>query len=150
MFKKLGFIFAAAIFLASGCKNFKEVQCTGVKGFKVNKINTEGIDADILLNIKNPNTTGFSIYRSEFEVMFNGIYLGKAKLARRVHISRNAEETYAFNLVGDFKNANLIDVMKLVNGIASRGMIEVKGDLKAGKLFIRKKFPVSVKQRLDF
>ena len=149
MFKKLGFIFVVAIFLLSGCKDFKEVQCTGVKGFKVNKINTEGIDADSLLSIKNPNTTGFSIYRSEFEVMFNGIHLGKAKLARRVHISRNAEETYAFNLVSDFKNANVIDIMKLVNGITSRGMIEVKGDLKAGKLFIRKKFPVNVKQKLD-
>lgn len=149
MIRICGFVLVFAIFLLSGCKSFKEVECTGVKGFKVNKINTQGIDADILLGIKNPNATGFSIYRSEFDVIFNGINLGKAKLSRRVHINANAEKTYAFNLKSDFKNINMMEVMKLVNGIAGRGMIEVKGDLKAGKLFIRKKFPVNIKERLE-
>lgn len=131
------------------CKNFKEVQCTGVTGFKVNKVSPQGIDADIFLQIKNPNATGFSIYRSEFDVSYNGMHLGKAKLSKRVHIRANAEESYAFNLKSDFKNANLMDVMKLINGMSGRGMVEVTGDLKAGKFLIRKKFPVAVKERLS-
>ncbi len=136
------------VFLFISCGPLQEVQCTGVKGFKINKINAQGIDGDIMLGIKNPNRSGFSIYKSEFDVTYSGIYLGKARLTHRVHINGNAEETYAFNLKSDFKNMNLADVMKLVNGSGGRGMVEVKGDLKAGKfIFIRKKFPVNIKER---
>lgn len=149
MFKRHSIILAALVFLFYSCKDFKEVQCTGVKGFKVNRVDTKGIDADIMLGIKNPNAMGFSIYRSEFDVIFNGINLGKAHLSKRVRIKANEEKTYAFNLVSDFKNINLMEIMKLVNGMSGRGMIEVKGDLKAGKLFIKKKFPVNVKEKLD-
>jgi LEA14-like dessication related protein len=144
-FSLLSALFICMIFAA--CRDFKEIQVTGVKGFKVNKIDTKGISADLLLNVKNPNNMGFSIYRSTFDVMYNGINLGKARSSKRVHISANSEETYAFTLKSDFKDINLMDIMKLVNGGGSGGMVQVKGDLKAGKLFIRKKFPVDVKER---
>lgn len=135
------------LFFIASCKDFKEVQCTGVKGFSINKINTEGLDANIMLGIKNPNGFGFSIYRSEFDVSYSGVYLGKAKMSKRVHIKANAEETYSFNLKSDFKNVNVMEIMKLMSG--GRDMIEVKGDLKAGKLFIKKKFPVNIKERIS-
>ena len=129
------------------CKEFKEAQCTGVKGFKINKINTEGLSAEVMLGIKNPNSVGFSIYPSEFDVVLMGINLGKAKLKKRVHIDANTEKTYTFTLKSDFKNMNLMDIMKLTGG-GSKGAIEVKGNLKAGKFYLKKKFPVDVKERV--
>ncbi|MES2678391.1 MAG: LEA type 2 family protein [Bacteroidota bacterium] len=136
------------IFCMTACRDLKEVQCTGVKGFKVNQVNMEGIDADIMLGIKNPNNMGFSIYKSTFDVTYAGVYLGKAKMSKRVHINANTEAIYSFNLKSDFKGANLPDIMKLVSGAIGRGMVEVKGDLKAGKFLLRKKFPVNVKERV--
>lgn len=147
--KKLIFVnLLCLLFCFFGCKELKELQYTGVKGFKVKKISTAGIDADILLGIKNPNAYGFSIYKSEFDVSYSGIYLGKAKLTKRVHISGNAEETYSFNLKSDFKNVNLTDVMTLLAGSTKKGMIEIKGNLKAGKFYLKKRFPVDVKERV--
>lgn len=134
--------------LLTGCMNMKEVQCTGVKSFKVNKIGMEGIDADLFLGIKNPNSFGFSIYKSEFDVTYSGIYLGKAKLAKRVRIRGNAEETYGFHLTQDFKNVNLMDVMNLLKSATFKNTIEVKGDLKAGKFYVKKTIPVNVKEKL--
>ncbi len=134
--------------ISSACKNLKEVQCTGVKGFTVNKVNLQGIDADILLAVNNPNTVGFSIYRSSFDITYGGVYLGKAKLSKRVHIARKTEEVYRFNLKSDFKGVNLMDIMKLVNGALSRGVVEVKGDLNVGKFLFRKKFPVNIKEKV--
>ncbi len=136
--------------LFTNCRDFKEVQCTGVKGFNVNAVNMQGIDADIMLGVKNPNHIGFSIYKSEFDVVYGGVHLGKAKLTKRVHINANTEETYAFNLKSDFKGANLPDIMKIVSGALGKGMLEVTGDLKAGKFLIRKRFPVNVKERVGF
>ena len=148
---RLSFFLAllCSLLFFSNCRDFKEVQCTGVKGFKINKINTEGIDGDILLGIKNPNAFGFSIYKSEFDITYSGVYLGKAKLTKSVHINGNAEAVYSFNLVNDFKNTNLMDVMKLLSGATSKSTIEVKGDLNVGKIFIKKKIPVNLKEKIN-
>lgn len=140
--------FCFLLLMMVGCRDLKEVQCTGVKGFKVNQLDTKGVDADILLGIKNPNNFGFSIYRSEFDVNYSGIYLGKAKLRRRVHIKGNAEEVYSFNLTNDFKNVELSDIMKLLGGAVFKNTIEVKGDLKVGKIFVKRKIPVEVKEKV--
>jgi LEA14-like dessication related protein len=146
-FSVISFILAVLLVFTS-CRDIKEVQCTGVKGFKVNKLDTKGVDADILLGIKNPNSFGFSIYRSAFDVSYSGIYLGKAKLAKRVHIKGNAEEVYSFNLTNDFKNVELGDVMKLLNGAIFKNTIEIRGDLRVGRVFISKKFPVEIKEKV--
>ena len=141
-------ILLTAILFFSSCRDYKELELTGVKGFKINTINTKGIDGDILIGIRNPNRFGFSIYKSIFDVKYSGIYLGKARLSKRVHIKANQEETYAFNLTGDFTNVNLMDVMKLLNGASFKNTVEVKGDLKAGKFFIKKRIPVDLKESL--
>lgn len=133
----------------SSCKNLKELECTGVKGFKVNNISTEGIDGDIQLSIKNPNKVGFSIYKSTFDIRYSGVYLGKAKLRKKVHIKANREEIYSFNIKNDFKDVNLMDIMKVLGGASFKNQIEVKGDLKVGKIYIKRKIPVDLKEKLS-
>ncbi len=136
------------LLLLVSCKPFKETECTGVKGFIINKVDISGIDADIQLGIKNPNTIGFSVYRSSFDVIYNGVNLGTAHSKKRVHIAANTEKTYTFNLKSDFKNANMMDIMKLVNGGGKGGTVQIKGNMKAGKFYLKKKFPVDVKERV--
>ncbi|MDX2173820.1 MAG: LEA type 2 family protein [Bacteroidota bacterium] len=135
------------LFLGS-CKPFKEAECTGVKGFKINKVDLGGIDADIQLGIKNPNSIGFSVYRSSFDVIYNGVNLGTAHSKKRVHIDANSEKAYTFKLKSDFKNANMMDIMKLANGGGKGGNVQIKGNMKAGKFYLKKKFPVDVKERV--
>ena len=50
----------------SSCKEFEEIKVIDVDSFHVNKLTPEGIEAEINLKIKNPNTYGFLIYPSEF------------------------------------------------------------------------------------
>lgn len=136
------------IFFVVGCKNYQQVVCTGVKGFKINKINQQGLDANVILGIKNPNQTSFSIYKSEFEIKYGGLNLGKAVLAKKVRINANTEDEYSFNLKSNFKDINLMEVMGLLlNG--GKGMMEVKGDIVAGKFYFKKRFPVNVTERMN-
>jgi LEA14-like dessication related protein len=140
-------IFVIFIIFFVGCKDYQQVVCTGVKGFNINKINQQGLDANVILGIKNPNQTSFSIYKSEFEIKYGGLNLGKAVLAKKVHINANTEEAYSFNLKSNLKDVNLIEVMGLLlNG--GKGMMEVKGDIVAGKFFFKKRFPVNVSERI--
>ncbi|MBN8692548.1 MAG: LEA type 2 family protein [Bacteroidetes bacterium] len=144
-FKSIFQIFILLIAVTfSSCKEFKEVEVVGVKDFKLKKIGLEGIEALIELNIKNPNNMGFSIYPSEFDIIFSGMNLGKAKLKKRVHIDANCEKAYTFELNSSFKEFNFMDITKMLSG-SKLGTMQVKGDLKAGKMWVKKKFPIDYK-----
>src|ERR1041384_2268608 len=86
---------------------------TGIKGFKVQKVDTQGIEGDVMLGLQNPNKFAFTVYKSDFDVMFTGIYLGKAELTKKVKIKAGEEGTYAFHLKSDFKNINLAEILRL-------------------------------------
>jgi LEA14-like dessication related protein len=135
-------------FFISSCRDLKEATVTGVDRFFINKINTEGIDADLNLKIKNTNSFGFSIYPSEFDIIYSGMHLGKAKLNKRVHIDGNTERVYSFNLKSNLGDLNLFEVMQLLNA-ENRGKIDIKGDLKAGKFFLKKKFGVNYSDKVE-
>lgn len=135
------FIIFVSIFFIS-CKEFKEITVTNVDSFYMNKITTEKIEAEVNVKINNPNNSGFSIYPSEFEVIFSGIRLGKAKLDKRVHIDGKAEKVYTFKLNSKIADMNPLDALRLLN-LDNLGKIEVKGELKAGKFYLKKKFPVN-------
>ena len=148
MNKLVVLIFSLSTLFFISCATIKDVECTGIKGFKVNKINTEGINSEVLVTIKNPNNFGFSIFPSEFDVTYAGIKIGKAKLDKKVPIAKNSEETYPFELAGDFTGITLGDIMKLLESFTRKGMLEIKGDLNVGKGFAKKSFPVSEKRTI--
>ncbi len=135
------FIIISSIFLIS-CREMKEIKVTSVEGFYVNKLTVENIDAEIKVKIDNPNKMGFSVYPSEFDVIFSGIRLGKAKLSKRVHLNAGSERMYSFKLNSKLSELNPLDILRLIN-LDNLGKIEVNGDLKVGKFYFKKKFPVN-------
>lgn len=136
-----------ALLLAS-CRDLKDITLTNVDSFHIQKMSLKEIEGELQLTIKNPNTVGFSIYKSEFDIMYGDVKLGKAKLHKRVHIGANTEKSYVFKLKTSPESLNLGDVMKLI-GNASSGTIRLKGELRAGKLFIKKRFPVDYVDRIN-
>ena len=142
------FVLAILSFTITSCKDLKETAVTGVDQFFINKINTEGIDANLSLKIKNTNNFGFSIYPSEFDIIYNGMHLGKAKLNKRVHIDGNTERVYSFNLKSNLGDLNIFDVLQLFNA-ENMGKIEIKGDLNAGKFFMKKKFDINYSEKVN-
>lgn len=131
------------------CKSIKEPEYTGIKGFKVNKIDLKGIDANIELGVKNPNSFGFSVYKSSFNVSLGGKTIGKAKSIKRVFIKPNEEKSYTFHLKGSFEGMQLAEVMQIVSG-GLKGNINLTGKIKVGKFLIRKGFPVNLNERFKF
>ncbi len=115
---------------------------TDVDSFYLNKITTENIEAEIKLKINNPNSMRFSIYRSEFDVVFSGMPLGKAKLNKRVRLDAKSEKIYTFKLNSKISDLNPLDALRLLN-VDKLGNIEVKGNLKIGKFYLKKKLPVN-------
>jgi LEA14-like dessication related protein len=142
------FIVFSCFLLFFGCKDFQEVKVLGVQGFKVEKLSMAGIEAEVMISIKNPNNIGFTIYPSEFDIIIGGVNLGKARLYKRVKIEGSTEKAYPFKLKSDFKGLNLMELAGIVGGKLA-GNIEVKGNLYAGKFLIKKKYPVDVKEKFN-
>jgi LEA14-like dessication related protein len=130
------------------CKEFQEISVSSVDDFKISNISSEKIEAEINVKIKNPNSIGFSIYPSEFNLVFSGINLGKAKLNKRVHINANTEKSYSFKLNTKIKDLNPLDLMQLLNS-KKLGKIEVNGNLKAGKFYLKKKYPINYVDKVN-
>lgn len=149
MFKKtLCYTILLSTLILASCRDLKDITLTNVDSFSLQKMSFQEIEGELQLTIKNPNTVGFSIYKSEFDIIYGDVKLGKAKLHKRVHIGANSEKSYVFKLKSSPENLNLSDVMKLI-GNASSGTIRIKGELKAGKLFIKKRFPVDYVDRIN-
>ncbi|MBC7865191.1 MAG: LEA type 2 family protein [Bacteroidia bacterium] len=146
MKKIIYFISVLAVF--SSCKmNFEAPKVSRTDDFKITKMTPQGIEAEITVNIKNPNDQSFKIYRSYFDLTYQGIALGRAYMHKKVKVPANSDQKHTFVLKGSLKGVSMEDMTKLMNGKA--GTLEIDGKLKAGKWFYKKKFDVKHKQKIS-
>lgn len=148
---KQHYLLLAALFILvfSSCGKFQEVTFSGLEGMKLIKLSEKGVEAEITARIKNPNKTAFTIYKSDMDVTVNGMNVGKAHLDNNVKIKKNSEESYIFNIKTDFSNLSITDIPKVIGMAMSRSVtIGIKGKLKAGKLFMKREFPVDMTQNV--
>jgi len=139
---KLHYLLFPLLFALTSCYTFKEVTVTRVNSFSLKKATINEIEGEVELTIKNPNSFGFSIYPSEFDITYGDVKLGKAKLNQRIHIGAHDERPRTFKVKSNPENLNMFDILKLINA-GSSGTIKLTGDLKVGKLFIKRSYPVN-------
>ncbi|MDQ3047123.1 MAG: LEA type 2 family protein [Bacteroidota bacterium] len=143
-------IFFLIGFLSLGllsCGDFQEVSFSGVENVRIVKLSQQGAEAEITARIKNPNSSAFTIYKSDLDVTLNGINCGPAQLTKNVRVKARSEEAYTFRIKSDFSKLNMAELPKLM-GIAMSKSVKVglKGNLKVGKFLIKKSYPVNMTQ----
>ncbi len=143
-------IFLSAIFISffASCK-FEEVTVSKVEDFKIISLGAEGIEAEISLRIKNPNKYGFSVYSSDLNVQLNGTDIGKAVILNKVKIKKKSEDIHKVIVKSTFSQALTGGLSVLTSTLGRKSAtIAVKGEIKAGKVFYKKTFPVDVKEKV--
>lgn len=144
--KKYAFIvitFCCIVF--TSCNNYQEVTFSGIENVNVTSFSQKGVEAIVTARIKNPNKVGFTIYRSEMDVKINGIDAGKAHLTDNVKIKARSENAYTFKIKSDFSNLSMADMPKMIAIAMSKHVkVGLKGDLKVGKLFVKRSVPVDI------
>ena len=106
----------------------------------------KGIEGEIMVTIKNPNNMGFKVFRSKADIMYGEMKLGKAKMVKKVRIPPNSSAEYTFVLKGDLKDVSMAELPSLLMG--KNKQMEIKGYIKAGKWYYKKRFPINEKQKL--
>ncbi len=144
---KLFLFFIACLGILTSCSDFQEVSFTGIENVELVKLSQAGAEAKITAKIKNPNSTSFTVYKSDLDVSLNGLKAGVAHLTDNVKIKSNSEEVYTFNVKSDFSSLSLSDLPQLI-GIATSKNVKVglKGNLLVGKFFYKRSIPVELNE----
>ena len=139
-------VLCMAIVMCSCVGEFKEISLNNINGFKLTKVDTKSIEGEINVSINNPNNKSFKIYKSKTSFIVAGAKLGEARIMKKVKIAANSSVDNTFVLHGDFKALNLGTIANITMG---KPLVEIKGYIKAGKWFYKKKFPIDQKQKLS-
>ncbi|HVA98975.1 MAG TPA: LEA type 2 family protein [Bacteroidia bacterium] len=138
-------IFLLSLFFLSSCANFQPITFTGVDSVNILEMNKDGISTEISVRIKNPNATAFTVYNADVDVQLNGTFLGTAHLTEKVKIPANAEETEIVKVKTNFSKISLKDIFSFLPVFGgSNAIITLKGTIKAGKIFYKKTFPITI------
>jgi LEA14-like dessication related protein len=130
--------------------SFQPITFNNVENAKLGAVSQTGVEADITVRIKNPNHVSVTVYKSEMELSLNGVNVGKAYISQNVRIKGNSEEPYTFKIKADFSKLSLAELPKLISiALSKNAKIGLKGNLKGGKLFMKKSFPVCVTQSVS-
>ena len=139
-------IFCPVVFLTSCVGEFKQISINSINNFKVTKMDLKSVEGEINVSINNPNSKSFKVYKSKATVFVGGTKLGMARIVKKVKIPANSSVDNTFILRGDFKELNLGTIANITMG---KPAVEIKGYLKAGKWFYKKKFPIDQKQKIS-
>lgn len=134
-----------SILVLTSCGDFQDVTFIGIGNVKVNKLSQQGLDIDVTAKIKNPNKVAFTIYKSDLDATFSNMNIGKASLTKNVKIKANCEQDYTFNVKSNFSKLNVGELPNLLSIAMSKSIkVGLKGNLKVGKMFVKKEYPVDM------
>lgn len=143
--KKVVLFIMLITFTLVSCGDFQDVTFSGIENVKVNKMSQQGLDVDITAKIKNPNKIAFTIYKSDLDATFSGMNVGKARITNNVKIKANCEQAYTFNVQSDFSKLSIAELPNLLSILTSKSIkVGLKGNLKVGKLLMKKNYPVDL------
>jgi LEA14-like dessication related protein len=132
------------------CKSYEEVSIGKAEGMRLTNYSQKGIEAQVGIRIKNPNRFGFAVYKSNLQVNLDGADVGEAKLKHKVRVKPTSDDVHYFDLGADFSKLSPLDYAKLITIVQKRSVnATIKGEIKVGNLFYKKKIPINISQRID-
>lgn len=141
--------FVLSVIVLSSCSKFQDVVVRKVEGAKIIKMGADGIEAELDVRLFNPNKYSFSIYKSDLDIDLNGTSLGKASISDKIKIKADAEDVYKVKIKTKFNSSSTFGLPALLALASSKtANIHIKGNIKAGKFFYKKRVPVDTKQKI--
>jgi LEA14-like dessication related protein len=108
------------------------------------------LEAEFSVRIKNDNSFGFTVTKSDLDLSLNGKKLGKVKLKDKVHVRAKSDDPHTFTIKSDLSESGAGGLPALLSIIQSRSpKVKLVGYLKVRSfLFFSKKIPVDIEQSI--
>lgn len=107
----------------------------------------KSVEGEINVTITNPNNTSFKVYKSKADIYIGDTKMGVAKIKKKVKVDPNSSVEKNFILSGSLQGLNFGTLSGIMGGKSP--VVQIKGYIKAGKWYYKKKFPVDQQQRLS-
>jgi LEA14-like dessication related protein len=132
------------------CAEIQPVTIGGIENPQVKTLSMQGADFTFGMKIKNPNKMGVTVFPTSFDATVNGIDIGKVKLDKKVRIKGNSDGISEFHVKSDFTKLGMADIANTLSMVASkRANVNLKGYVKVGKWYYKKKFPVELTKSIN-
>ena len=132
------------------CAEIKPATIGGIENPTVKNLSISGVDFTFDMRIKNPNSMRVTVFPSSFEATVNGIDIDKVKLDKKVRIKANSDNTSEFHIKSDFTKSGMTNIANVIGMVASKNAtITLKGNVKVGKWYYKKRFPVEFKKTIN-
>ncbi len=141
---------ASALF--SSCKQSQmlPLSLTGHNGLKISSVSLSGLNGEVKIKIKNPNTEDVKLFRSDLDIKLNDIPIGIAKVKKRTVIPANSEVEEVLYLKTDFSKMGYSDVPKIIKMVRNKNVtLSVNGNLKNGRTFNKTLTPVEIRDTVN-
>jgi len=146
----ISLIFLISLVVLTSCKELQPVTIGGVSNVKLISLSKEGIEFDFDMKINNPNSVRVSVFPSSFDANINDINAGRVKLVKKTKIKAKGEHTSTFHIKSDFSKLGFGDITKVLPMVSSKSAsLSLKGDMRVGKWFYKKKFPVELRKTVS-
>ncbi len=130
------------------CKLYREVEVVEVTHAQMTSFDEEGAEAEIYLQINNPNWYKVKLTQSHVMLYLDGKEIGEVQLMERMIIPKKAVSTQVMKV-----EANYEDMQNVLGNFLSlifqnEFVLEGKGYVKGKAFFIARKVPVEFKEIL--
>ncbi len=146
---KLYVLFIGVCVLFSSCNVYQEVEYKGVENISFGKIKDGTIPIYLEVRVFNPNKYNIKIKKSFFDLYLNGKHLGKSSSSKDILIKKNKEDTYSILL--KLKSSEITKSLFSSLGFlfGQQLSFEIKGEIVAKALGIKKKFNIDENQKIS-
>ena len=137
------------VLMLSSCIEYKEVEMINVVGFGVNDITSTGVNFQVSMQIKNPNSYKIGVVGSDLSLYIKDEKVGRVVLKDKVILPKNSNETHQFIFETDYKNLTTdpVAILGMVMG-GNQLEVRIKGHIKAKAKGLSKKFPIDFKENV--
>ncbi|MFT3884787.1 MAG: LEA type 2 family protein [Flavobacteriales bacterium] len=136
--------------LQTGCLSYQEVQLVGVKDMQVGRLDAKGVQARVLVDIRNPNGYRIKVKDPDVDLFANNMLMGKATLDTVVSLDPNSTRTYSIPLRASFQGQGMNVLPVLMTAmLGGRVTLGAKGTVVGKAFLLRKRFPFEVEEVLD-
>lgn len=149
--KKLISLFGIFCILSlTSCKNYQQISVSKIESARIIEMNTKGVEVELTLKVKNPNSFGFTVTGTDMIASVNGITLGNVDLEDKVRVKARSEDTHTFRIKSDFSQSLAGGLLSLATILQKKtATVNLKGDLKVRSyFFFRKRYPIDLTERI--
>jgi LEA14-like dessication related protein len=147
------FLFLPLIFLlllVTSCNLYKDVEVSEVKDLRMTEIGKDGMEAEIEVDIYNPNFYNVKLVKSDVDLFLNGKPVGKVTLSEKVVIKKKTEQRYTIIVNSDLEGLSTSFFETLISALLFRKVhVKADGDLRAKALFIGRDVGIEVDQQVE-